>query len=288
VFKSARIYTITLPATADAAVIESGLLPFVPSSGTQPSAIGFVPPRGEEHGALVEMVDGHYLLKVAVETRNVPANLVRQRAAEEAKEIFAATGRHVGKKQMKVLREDALLALLPAAFPKRVYVGVWIDKSRRRMVVDCGVQSRLDSVITLLIQQITDLIVSNYAPPVSPGAAMMKWLMEPNSLDHGLSLGNTCELRSTDEARSLIRYNRYSAPETDIRRHISEGRLPTRAAFNWADRMTFVMDSYGHLSSLKFEVPPEAHDAPSDFDANAMLLMGTLTEMLKDLDEALT
>lgn len=137
-FKNLTIYQIAgdwEPAVAD---LEASLdaARFVPCGATQDKAIGWVPPRGEENGALLELVAGQQIARLMIETKSVPGAQVRKKAQEEADHIEAATGRKPGKKETKALREDALLALLPQAFAKQVTVWVWIDTVHRRLMVD--------------------------------------------------------------------------------------------------------------------------------------------------------
>lgn len=106
---------------------------FAPCGATQEISAGWVPPRGEAHGALVESIGGHLIAKLMIETKAVPSELVKRKAADEAAQIEQSTGRKPGKKEMKALREDALLALLPMAFPKQSAHLVWIDPVARTL-----------------------------------------------------------------------------------------------------------------------------------------------------------
>ena len=87
--------------------------PFVECSATQQKSTGWVPPRGQEHGALVETVDGQWIARFAIETKAVPADAVRARTQKVVEEIEKTTGRKPGKKEVRDLRDDALQALLP-------------------------------------------------------------------------------------------------------------------------------------------------------------------------------
>ena len=89
--------------------------------------MGWAAPRGDAHGALVESIAGQRILKFTVESKSVPANVVRRKADEEIARIEASTGRKPGKKETRDLREDAKRALLPQAFSKVSSVWVWLD-----------------------------------------------------------------------------------------------------------------------------------------------------------------
>ena len=63
---------LTLPQLEDVAQTS----PFIPCGPSQERSVGWVPPRGEKHGPLVEAIAGVWLLKLMFETKSVPAPVV--------------------------------------------------------------------------------------------------------------------------------------------------------------------------------------------------------------------
>ena len=114
--------------------------PFVECSATQQKSTGWVAPRGDAYGALVESVDGQWIARFAIETKAVPGDAVRRKVQEAVEQIEQTTGRKPGKKEQRELRDDALIALLPNAFPRRSQVTVWIEPNQRWLVMDAGAQ----------------------------------------------------------------------------------------------------------------------------------------------------
>ena len=90
------------------AQLEDALQParFVPCGASQEKSAGWVEPRGEEHGPLVEVVDGHWLLRQMVEVRSVPGAVVKRKVEEQVKHIEASTGRKPGRKEIRDLIRD--------------------------------------------------------------------------------------------------------------------------------------------------------------------------------------
>eukprot|EP01041_Mallomonas_annulata_P016029 gene16029-33700_t len=111
VFKNVTIYRIAPGWSATVADMEAALdaARFKPGGATQDKSVGWVEPRGEAHGPLVESVAGQRILKLQIETKGVPGSVVKKKAQEEADHIEATTGRKPGKKETKALREDAFL-----------------------------------------------------------------------------------------------------------------------------------------------------------------------------------
>ena len=65
------IYRLAGAWPAAAAQLEEALArePFAECGATQQKSCGWVPPRGAEHGALVEVVDGQWIARLAIETK---------------------------------------------------------------------------------------------------------------------------------------------------------------------------------------------------------------------------
>ena len=140
------VYRIAEAWTATAAQIEAGLekAVFVECGATQAQSSGWAPPRGEAHGALVEDVGGHYLLKLMVEQRVLPGAVVKKKVDEIAAQVEQQTGRKPGKKALKDLKEQATLELLPMAFTKQSAIRVWIAPAQHLLMIDASSANRAE------------------------------------------------------------------------------------------------------------------------------------------------
>jgi recombination associated protein RdgC len=154
VFKNVMVYRIAEDWSPTLEQMEQALDAerFVPCGASQEKAIGWVEPRGEAHGPLVEAVSGQRILKLKIETKGVPGSVVTRKAKERSAVIEATEGRKPGKKEMKEIKEDVKMSLMPMAFSKESSVWVWIDPVAHLMVIDAGSQAKADEVVTMLIQ----------------------------------------------------------------------------------------------------------------------------------------
>lgn len=288
-FKTINLYRINnLPASQS---IEDGLAAnkFYPCGLTQQISVGWLPPRGIEHGAMVEAIGGHLIMKLCIETKSVPGDLVRRKAQAEADQIEANTGRKPGKKEMKSLREDALLALLPAAFPKRRHVWVWIDPVARTLVHDASSQGVADEVVTAIVRAIDKLALSPVVTTKSPGVCMAAWLTDPDTLHEDLVLDRECELKSSDEDKATVKFARHHLVTDEVRKHISEGKLPTRLALSYDGRVSFVLTDRMHLKKVRLlDTALEGRADDTDaFDADVALVTGEFAPLITALVKAL-
>lgn len=294
-FKNVTIYRIAPGWEATLESMEAALdaARFVPCGATQDQSVGWSEPRGEAHGPLVESVDGQRILKLMIETKAVPGAVVREKAQEEADHIEASTGRKPGKKEMKALREDALLALLPQAFARRGSVWVWFDLENRLLVTDAGSQGKNDEVVTALVRAFDGLNLTLLQTALTPQTAMTEWLAttDPeNDWPAGLNVERECELKSADEEKSAVRFTRHHLLTDEVRKHLSEGKLPTRLALSWEGRIAFTLTESMQLKKLVF-LEGVFDDRPSDdeagFDTDVMLATGELGQLIPALIEAL-
>lgn len=293
-FKNVMVYRIAPDWSASVPQMEEALdkARFVACGATQEKSVGWVAPRGEAHGPLVESVAGQWILKLMIESKAVPGSVVRRKAQERLEQIEATTGRKPGKKETKEIREDALLELLPMAFARQSVVQVWIDPAARLLVTDASSQSKSDEVVTGLVQALNGLSLSLLQTQIAPQAAMAQWLTAASAdeLPPSLAVERECELKSSDEEQSVVKFTRHNLATDEVRQHIAEGKLPTRLALNWDGRVSFVLTEALQLKKLQFlDGVFETKDGQKEdtFDTDVAIATGELGQLIPDLIEAL-
>ena len=262
---------------------------FVPCGASQEKATGWIEPRGEAHGPLVEAVNGQRILKLKMETRGVPGSVVTRKAKERRAQIEITEGRKPGKKEMKEIKEDVKLSLMPMAFSKESSVWVWIDPDAELLVIDAGSQGKADEVITMLVKSFASLSLTLINTQMSPQSAMASWLITQES-PAGFSVDRECELKAADESKSVVRYVRHALDTEEVKQHVEGGKLPTRLALTWEGRVSFSLTEALQLKKITFlDVVFEATSAEKDegFDADVAIVAGELTKLLPDLFVAL-
>ena len=266
---------------------------FVPCGASQDRSVGWAEPRGEEHGPLVESVAGQRILKLVIETKAVPGSVVKEKAQEAADHIEATTGRKPGKKETKELREDALQALLPQAFPRRGSVWVWFDLNNGLLLTDAGSQGKNDEVVTALVRAFDGLALTLLQTATTPQTAMTQWLgtTEPEAdWPEGFNVERECELKSGDEEKSAVKFTRHHLLTDEVRKHLTEGKLPTRLALSWEGRVGFTLTESMQIKKLAFlegVFDDRPNDDESGFDTDVALATGELSKLIPALVEAL-
>lgn len=262
---------------------------FVPCGPTQPVSSGFVEPRGDKHGALIEAIGGHWILRLCTERRVLPGDVVKRELAEAVERIERETGRKPGKKERRDMKDEVVLNLLPKAFTKLQTLDLWIDPEAKLLVANAASVKKTDAVVTALVEAFAGFGVELVSTVTSPVAAMSGWLADGASVEPFV-LGRETELKAASEDKASVRYARHSLDIDEIKQHIREGKLPVKLAMEWNDRVSFTLSEGLVVRKLSFLDVGEADaggDDASGFDADVAILTGELSQMIPDLFAAL-
>lgn len=291
-FKNATIYTINPEwPCPDLSAMEQALsaATFHPCGPTDAETFGFVPPRGPA-GALVESIHGQRIACFQLETKSVPASAIKRKMDKRTAAIEAETGRKPGRKaskELKELKEQITFDLLPHAFPKTSRVLVWFDLQNHRLVLDTASQSKADAATTALTLALPGLHLSLLNTAVAPQAAMVQWLTgEDGAWPVDFAPGSFVQLQDDGDSKASVRFDRHHLDDAEMRHHITQGKLPTQLAVEWAGCIGFVLTQALQLKKIDFldGALEMQGDTPGDsFDADVALATGQLGQLLNAL-----
>lgn len=289
-FKNMIVYRIPKSWEPDFQALEDALQKavFTECGPTQERSVGWAPPRGEKHGPLVESVAGQWMMRFMSESKMLPASVLNRKVNEKAAHIEATEGRKPGKKEKRELKDEAKLDLLPMAFTKQGSMWVWIDPQAQTLVLDTSAQGRADEVVSLLVEGLSGFSLALLDTQTSPQAAMAHWLItqEPPA---GFTADRETELKAADESKAVVRYARHPLDIDEVREHIKHGKIPTKLAMTWDDRVSFVLTE--GLQIKKIELLDAVMDGNSKddggFDSDVAIATGELSRLIPDLIEAL-
>ena len=268
---------------------------FEPVGSTQELSVGWIPPRGDEHGLLVESVDGQLIMRMMVERREVPGQALRDATDAACKIVEAQTGRKPGKKERREISDEVRLTMLPKAFPRRASTLVWIDPEKGLLVVDSASSATTDHVTGMLLKAIPEAKIEYHQFNVSPATLMTGWLHDRGNLTtddrFNFDIGRGCQLKAIDETKAVVTYKKHQLDTDEVKNHIIHGKFPTRLDLIYSDRVNFTLTDAGTLTGLAFldTVFESSTDkiGPDRFDTDVVIMTGELTPLIKDLHQAL-
>ncbi len=263
---------------------------FQPCGKMDPQTKGFVPPAGD---ALAYTIGNQaFLLALQVEAKLLPTAVINRAAQERAEELAVQQGYPVGRKQMKELRERVRDELLPRAFTQCRRTMVWIDAQDGWLVVDAGNASKAEEALEMLGKALDNFPLERLNTAMSPTAAMTEWLAS-GAEPEGFTIDRDCEVKPPVGGKATVRYVRHTLEGDDVRQHIAAGKLPTRLAMTWNDRMSLVLTEKQEVKRLAFldvvkeQAETQAENAAEQLDADLAILTGELRRFIPALVEAL-
>ena len=144
-FKNVMMYRLAKPWDSSAAAIQKmarmlEIQKFQPCAATEEVSVGWVEPRGVAHGPLAEVVAGQLIFKLMVETKTVPASEIKRLAQKQIEKIVAS-GRKPGRLEVREIKDDVRVRLLPTAVSRQRCVMCWIDPAAGLLVLDSTQQT---------------------------------------------------------------------------------------------------------------------------------------------------
>lgn len=287
-FKNLQIYRLPAPWGIDLAKLEEQLArgTFARCASHEPMSRGWVSPRKD--GALIHSCNRQWLIALAVEQRLLPSSVVNEEVKERAEKLTEQQGYAPGRKALRELKERVTEELMPRAFTKKRTAFVWIDPVNGWFVVDAGSQAKAEEAIEHLRHCLDEFPLKPLHTQLSPQSAMADWLAGGGAPD-GFTIDRDCDLKSVSEEKAAVRYVRHALGDEvsgEIKAHLAAGKLPTKLALTWDDRISFVLTEklevkrLTFLDILKEQAEKAAEHADEQFDADFALITGELQRML--------
>ena len=289
-FKNLQLYRLPKNWADNPVKLEEQLsaLTLQPCSASDLQSIGWIAPR--DGGTLIHSVNRQWLLALGAEQKLLPASVVKHFANDKAKEIEENEGRRVGRKEMRELREAMTIELLPRAFIRRRTTFGWIDPINGWLVIDAASPAKAEEFLEHLRKSVDRLPAKLLQVTQSPSSAMTGWVAAGEAPSH-FTLDQDLELRSAEKA--TVRYVKHTLEGEEIRQHIADGKVVTRLAMTWGDRISFLLNEnlqikrLSFLDILKEEADGQAENEDERFDIDFTLMTGEVARLLDDLLEAL-
>ncbi len=289
-FKNLQLYRLPRNWEMTAEALEERLSenPLQPCDSATPLSAGWIPPRN--NGPLVHSVNRQWLIALGVEQKLLPSFVVKQHVAERALEIEESQGRRVGRRELRELAEAVTQELLPRAFTRKRRTFCWIDPVDGWLVIDASAPAKADELIEILHKSVNSLPLKPLKVTQSPVSAMTGWIADGNA-PAGFTIDQDMELRSAENA--VVRYAKHALDGEEIPGHISAGKVVTRLAMTWADKISFFLDDklqvkrLAFLDILKETTDGQAENEDEQFDLDFVLMTGELAHLLANLVDAL-
>lgn len=291
-FKNAIIYRISNPMSlmAQLATIEQQLLPFqfTPCGSQDTACTGWVPATAFSQ-TLKHDANGQYLLTVQRQEKILPGPVIKQELNARIAKLESEQGRKLKKTEKDSLKDEVLQSLLPRAFTKDSRTQLWIDVMSGLIVVDASSARKAEDALALLRKSLGSLPVIPLTIENPVELTMTEWVRSGNA-PSGFAIGDAAELKAILADGGIARVKKQDLVSDEIATHIEAGKVVTKLALDWQQRVTFTLTDDAILTRLKFcdelldqNDDMDREDVLARFDADFTLMTGELSALIKQL-----
>ncbi|SER37566.1 recombination associated protein RdgC [Pseudomonas lutea] len=295
-FRNLLIYRITQDRELEAEALAEALAskPARPCANQELTTYGFIPPIDAGEGsALVHASSGYLLIATRKEERIPPSAAVKEALDEKVKAIEGEQMRKVYKKERDQLKDEIVMSLLPHTFRKKKTTRAAIMPKQGLILVDASSPRQAEDLLSTLREALGSLPVRPLSVINEVCVTMTDWLKNQTAT-HDLHILDDTQLKDAHEDGGSITVKAQDLTAEEIQNHLSAGKMVTRLALAWQDKLSFVLDEKLTLKNIRFEdlLQEQADqeggdDALAQLDASFTIMMLTFAEFLPELVEAL-
>nr|WP_314902062.1 recombination-associated protein RdgC [uncultured Deefgea sp.] len=293
-FRNLQIYRLNPDHALSAESIASELAkrPFVPCGAMDMQCCGWVPPARHAPEDFALARQDAVLVSLKTEEKVLPAAVIKDELDIRVQHIEEEENRKVGRKEQKELKDRITDELLPRAFTRRRTNRALIDLSSGLVIVDAASAAKAEYLLSTLRETLGSLPTKLIDTETSPAMAMTDWLT--TETPDAFSIGQDAELKVPGDEGSIARFKRQVMDCDEVRQHLDAGKIATRLALAFGERLTFTLTealeikSLAMLDVLKDEVKDmDAATQDALFESQMALLIGELRGFIPALIDAL-
>lgn len=274
-------------AALDHALAKAGFTPCGPL--TEKSA-GWEAPVDTEAGTLGRSIAGADLIQLRTQSRILPAAAISEALEPRLDEFRERTGEPPGRREKRRLKAETRDELLAKALLKSERTRAFFLRSENVLAIDTASPNRIEHFLEMLRLAIGkfDAESLDYARPIDRLLNAI-FLGDPPP---GIRLGRECRMQDPADSKASVRFVDMDLGDANVRKHVRDGMKLTHLGIDFRNVMSCVIDERGTLGKLRLlgaeanEVEEE-EDALSRFDAEFVLLSGTIRELLGVLGRTL-
>ncbi len=289
------VYRLSREVSLSADEMEKQLsaLSFTPCGSQDMVKTGWVSPMGSHSDALTHTVNGQIVICARKEEKILPSPVIKQELQAKIERLEGEQHRKLKKTEKDSLKDEVLHSLLPRAFSRFNQTFLWVDTVNDLIMVDAASAKRAEDTLALLRKSLGSLPVVPLTLENPIELTLTEWVRS-KELPAGFTLMDEAELKAILEDGGVIRCKKQDLFSDEIAVHIEAGKLVTKLALDWQERVQLVLSDDGSLKRLKFSDTLreqnddiDREDFAQRFDADFILMTSELAALIKNMIEAL-
>lgn len=294
-FKNLMIYRLSseISLVADEMEKQLAAFAFTPCGSQDMAKTGWVSPLGARGEALTHTSNGQIVICARKEEKILPSPVIKQALQAKIEQLEAEQHRKLKKTEKDALKDEVLHSLLPRAFSRFNQTFLWIDTVNGMIMVDAASAKRAEDTLALLRKSLGSLPVVPLTLESPIELTLTEWVRS-GDIPAGFALMDEAELKAILEEGGVIRCKKQDLVSDEIAVHIEAGKLVTKLALDWQERVQLLLSDDGSLKRLKFSDTLREQNDDIDredfalrFDADFILMTSELAALIANLVEAL-
>ena len=294
-FKNLMVYRLSREVALNADEMEKQLsaFAFTPCGSQDMAKTGWVSPMGSHSDALTHAVNGQIVICARKEEKILPSPVIKKELQAKIERLEAEQHRKLKKTEKDALKDEVLHSLLPRAFSRFNQTFMWIDTVNDLIMVDAASAKRAEDTLALLRKSLGSLPVVPLTMESPIELTLTEWVRS-GEMPAGFAIQDEAELKAILEEGGVIRCKKQNLISDEIAVHIEAGKLVTKLAVDWQERIQLMLSDDGSLKRLKFAdtLREQNDDIDRDdfaqrFDADFILMTSELAALIKNTIEAL-
>jgi len=256
---------------------------FQPCGDHTPESMGWVAPAHGVHDELVHSAMGRDLICLQIESKVLPASVVRDFAEDEIEELQTKQDRKLRAAERQEIKERVTLELLPRAFTRTKRLHAFIDRKAGWILINTASAKQAETLTGFLRDSIGSLPITPAMTKAPPHTAFGRWL-RGEALGGDFSLSDNAEIREAGDGGAVIRVSNFELLSPEVLQHLEGGLNVVKVGVHWDEKIELLLADDLILRRLRFSEDLEIEDGNDDpaarFDADFTLMSSTLIELM--------
>lgn len=293
--KNLRTYRMSRDVQLDVDTLQDQLraLAFNPCGSQDMASTGWTAPMAGYSDQLFHVANGQILLLVKREEKILPSSVLKDALRLRVAKLEQEQGRKLKKTEKDALKDEVLHTLLPRAFSRFHTTWIWVNTVKGLISVDSVSGRGAEDALALLRKTLGSLPVVPLTMESPIELTLTEWVRKDNP-PAGYTFKDSAVLTGILEEGGILRCQKQDLSSDEIAIHIEAGKLVTKLALDWKERITFTLNDDGALAGIKYADMLVDHNAEIDaedyaqrFDADVILVTAELSALLDSLIDAL-
>lgn len=264
---------------------------FTPCGPTDSIKKGFVSPINDDD-VLKLQVQGHSLLKLRIESKLLPASVIKKKTSERIEQLEQKLSRSATKSEKHCVKDEIIIDLLPVAFTKDQYVYVWINDKDKFIAVETASFKKAEDVLALIRKELGALALKPLSVENNISFTLKEWVCNDNTPPNFFVL-NDAMLADPLDGNGKIKLIDENLTAEEVKSYLNGGREIKSLSFSYKQQTVFTVNTELVFSKISYssEMLDENSDISLDdkakrIEADFFLVANELANLINDFTKA--